>query len=164
MRTCTIATSLLMQLTLVVVLLITTTASAFTPPVVPGKQLSRSLLLVPLHLRMFREIKPSENAISISSRCPRYQDEHRTKVIATFLASVISLLVPGVAMSATEVEMADLPPPWIPVVFGLGLVVVSLCGGNSLCVQIFLVSNCVSNLKGGTTIRLITTGCRLINR
>ena len=37
-------------------------------------------------------------------------------------------LQPGIALATTEVELAELPPPWIPVVFGLGLVVVcSIC-------------------------------------
>jgi hypothetical protein len=44
---------------------------------------------------------------------------------AGFLSGAISL-VPRV-LAETEVEMADLPPTYIPVLFGLGLLVVSLC-------------------------------------
>lgn len=39
------------------------------------------------------------------------------------LLSTFVTIVPSVSFAATEVELADLPPPWIPVVFGLGLVV-----------------------------------------
>jgi hypothetical protein len=51
-----------------------------------------------------------------------------SKTLAATTASGISamlvLLQPGIALASTEIEVAELPPPWIPVVFGIGLVVV----------------------------------------
>jgi hypothetical protein len=44
-------------------------------------------------------------------------------LISGVIASLVSL-IPEIVHATTEVELADLPPPWIPVVFGLGLVVV----------------------------------------
>ena len=47
-----------------------------------------------------------------------------TAAISSSIMAVMVLLPPRIAMAATEVELAELPPPWIPVVFGIGLVVV----------------------------------------
>ena len=44
--------------------------------------------------------------------------------MAGFLSGAASV-VPR-AMADTELEIADLPPTWVPVVFGLGLLVVSI--------------------------------------
>lgn len=52
------------------------------------------------------------------------ENNNRLVVAAGFLSGAASL-IPS-ALADTELEMADLPPPWIPVVFGLGLLVVSL--------------------------------------
>lgn len=46
-----------------------------------------------------------------------------TAVVAGFLSGA-SALDPS-ALADTEVELADLPPPFVPVLFGLGLLVVS---------------------------------------
>jgi hypothetical protein len=43
---------------------------------------------------------------------------------AAGISTMMVLLQPGIAMASVEVEVAELPPPWIPVVFGIGLVVV----------------------------------------
>ena len=52
-------------------------------------------------------------------------------VATTGILAMMVLLEPSVAMASTEVELAELPPPWIPVVFGIGLVVVrSICLGD----------------------------------
>ena len=47
-----------------------------------------------------------------------------TVAISSNIMAMMVLLPPRIAMAATEVELAELPPPWIPVVFGIGLVVV----------------------------------------
>lgn len=53
---------------------------------------------------------------------------YTTATTASGISAMVALLQPGIALASTEVELAELPPPWIPVVFGLGLVVVcSIC-------------------------------------
>lgn len=77
------------------------------------------------------------SAISYQRQCAQKRHEatftsvvsdHDSKPCATATASgivaMMVLLQPGIAMAATEVELAELPPPWIPVVFGIGLIVV----------------------------------------
>lgn len=44
-----------------------------------------------------------------------------TSVLAGFLSGSLSLI--PAALASTEVELADLPPPYIPVIFGLVLIV-----------------------------------------
>lgn len=39
------------------------------------------------------------------------------------LTTATALLVPAASVAATEVELADLPPAWIPAAFGVALIV-----------------------------------------
>lgn len=48
-----------------------------------------------------------------------------TAAAVGFLSGSV-LLTPYYALADTELEMADLPPPWIPVLFGIGLLAVRL--------------------------------------
>ena len=77
--------------------------------------------------------------LSCQRRCQNHENastlvasDHDTKPFATttttsgLSAMMMAILLqqPGLAMATTEVELAELPPPWIPVVFGIGLIVV----------------------------------------
>ena len=86
-------------------------------------QLSSFLLLLS-YVSAFTRPKPS--AFGGAKPClpmSRPVESSEVKVWNTLLLST-TILLPNVAMATTEVELADLPPPWIPVVFGLGLVAV----------------------------------------
>lgn len=99
-----------------------------------------ALLTLALHLLTAGDAFSVEkrSAISYQRQCAqkRHDSEvtsvmtsyHVSKPYATAAASgivaMMGLLQPGIAMATTEVELAELPPPWIPVVFGIGLIVV----------------------------------------
>ena len=78
---------------------------------------SGSLSSAFLHKRQSEEAEWSE-AIFLSS------GHNRLVIAAAGLLSGVASIVPS-ALADTEVELADLPPTYVPVLFGLGLVVVS---------------------------------------
>jgi hypothetical protein len=59
--------------------------------------------------------------------CNKVQSSNRRHTTPYLVANIVVsmiYLVPSMAYATTEVELTDLPPPWIPVVFGFGLIVV----------------------------------------
>jgi hypothetical protein len=90
-------------------------ASAFTKPSLPTAT-TRPLF------SLFVGRSFHEPTISCDIRRP---DSTPRKEVLKVLG-LLTFLFPNVVIAATEVELADLPPPWIPVVFGLGLVAVSM--------------------------------------
>ena len=66
--------------------------------------------------------KPSQTVLKL----PSLSDSNTFTAVTTTsgISAMVGLWQPGIAMASVEVEVAELPPPWIPVVFGIGLIVV----------------------------------------
>jgi hypothetical protein len=102
------------RLLLLLVCLLSGTTAAFSP----SPRLGHKAQPVPTELLQFKH--PFDERSSVVAATTR-----STTVAIAGLVTVVSALVPAIAMAETaDLEYADLPPPYIPAVFGLGLLVV----------------------------------------
>jgi hypothetical protein len=103
----------LIRLTLLLVTLSLASAFMLPKPSVFATKASPLFVGTPLQ---------ESTSTTIATNLLRPNDSSRR--VAMKVLGIFTFLLPNVAMATTEVELADLPPPWIPVAFGLGLVVV----------------------------------------
>jgi hypothetical protein len=70
------------------------------------------------------DVQQKDHALFLRNVQLSYRHGYTTPYIVVSTMVSMICLVPRMVYATTEVELTDLPPPWIPVVFGLGLIVV----------------------------------------